>query len=204
MDGGVGHGAGDAAPGSLRGRLLVATPPLLDPNFVRTVVYLLEHNPDGALGVVLNRPTATMLGEVLPAWGDLAAAPGVVFLGGPVQPDGMIGLAALRVGDSGEPVDPDDCPGLRRVGPGVGAVDLEGPPEAVQPWVDAVRCYAGYAGWGPGQLEGELAAGSWFVVDREPRDVWCTDPGALWQAVLRRQPGRLAWFARCPLDPSTN
>lgn len=180
---------------SARGRLLVATPPLLDPNFVRTVVLVIEHNPDGALGVVLNRPTATHLGEVLPAWGDLALEPGVVHVGGPVQPDGMIGLALL------DTPDPVDVPGITGLWPGVATVDLDSPPSTM---VRGVRCYVGYAGWGPGQLDAEIATGSWFVVERGPADPWSTQPATLWSRVLRRQPAPVAQFANCPLDPSTN
>ena len=183
---------------STRGRLLVATPPLLDPNFVRTVVLMLEHSGDGALGVVLNRPTETQLSEVLPAWGDLAVAPGVVHLGGPVETDGMIGLALLAT------VDPVDLPGVRELWPGVGTVDLEDPVAVVEGFVRGVRCFVGYAGWGPDQLEDELATGSWFVVDRDSDDLWSPEPEGLWQAVLRRQPGALAQYAHCPPDPSVN
>jgi putative transcriptional regulator len=185
---------------SLRGQLLVATPVLLDPNFARTVVLMLEHNDEGALGLVLNRPTATRLGEILPAWGDRTAAPGVVFVGGPVQPDGMIGLARVALGaDVG-----DDATSLSPLWPGLATVDLEEPPIAAGPLVQGVRCYVGYSGWGPRQLEGELAEGSWLVVDRLPGDAWTSDPDDLWRTVLRRQPGAVAQFANCPVDPTTN
>jgi len=183
--------------GSARGRLLVAAPALLDPNFVRTVVLVIEHNDEGALGVVLNRPSGTPVGEILPDWAPVAVAPGRVHLGGPVQPDGMIGLALL------DSVDPVDRPGITGLWPGVGAVDLDHPPPDGAGLL-GVRCFAGYAGWGPGQLDGEVATGSWFVLDRAPDDLWTPDPGDLWVRVLRRQPGRIAQFAHAPLDPSAN
>lgn len=183
---------------SVRGRLLVATPPLLDPNFSRAVVLMLEHNPDGALGVVLNRVTGTSVGEVLPAWGDLAVSPGLVHIGGPVQPDGMIGLAALGALGAGE------APEVHELWPGIGTVDLGRGPESAGGLVEGIRCFVGHSGWGPGQLEGELGTGSWFVVDRMPDDLWTDDAEGMWRRVLRRQPGRLAVFADCPLDPSVN
>ena len=179
-----------------RGRLLVATPELQDPNFRRTVVLMLEHNDDGALGLVLNRPTDTTLATALPGWADHAAAPAVVFVGGPVQPEAAIGLAR-RVG-RGEP------DGFAPLFDGLGTVDLDREPGAVEPGVDLVRVYVGYAGWGPGQLDGELAAGGWYVVDLVPGDVWSARPGELWRTVLRRQPGPLRMVAGFPDDPSLN
>lgn len=183
-------------PESLRGKLLVATPGLLDPNFFRSVVLLLEHNEGGALGVVLNRPTDAELTEALPAWADIAAAPAVVFTGGPVQPESAIGLALASLGD-----EPD---GFAPLLGGVGSVDLAREPTDVRPAPERLRVFAGYAGWGEGQLEGELAQSSWFVVDTEPDDAWTRHPSGLWRTVLRRQRGRLALFADSPTDPTTN
>lgn len=184
---------------SVRGRLLVATPPLLDPNFERTVVLMIEHNRDGALGVVLNRPARASVAEVLPRWADLAAPPGLVLVGGPVEPEGMIGLGRLVPGTTG-----DQPAGVHELWPGVGTVDLEGSADSARGRVEALRCFAGYAGWGPAQLDRELATGSWFVVDAAPGDLWSVDPAGLWRAVLGRQPARLAQFVHCPPDPSTN
>lgn len=192
---------------SVRGKLLVSTPPLLDPNFLRTVVLVLEHNAEGALGVVLNRPSDTHLAEVLPRWGPLAVAPGLVHIGGPVQPAGMIALARvgrLDVVGAPEVADVPDVSGLRPLWPGVATVDLEASPEHLDAAVDGVRCFVGYAGWSPGQLDAELADGSWFAVDLEPGDLWTPDASDLWRSVLRRQPGRLSHYALCPVDPSTN
>ena len=175
----------------------MATPDLEDPNFFRTVVLVLEHSADGALGVVLNRPAtgATVLGTV-PAWAALAEEPAVVFVGGPVQPDAAIGLA--RRGDATEP------DGFAPLFDDLGTVDLQRDPDAVRPRVDRLRIFVGYAGWGPGQLESELDANGWFVARADPSDPWTATPEALWRAVLRRQPGKARLFADFPLDAGLN
>jgi putative transcriptional regulator len=182
---------------SLRGRLLVATPDLADPNFFRTVVLVLEHSDEGALGVVLNRPSpATAVEDPLPAWAPLAVDPSVIFVGGPVQPQAAIGLA--RRADRAEP------DGFAPLSDELGTVDLERHPAEVAPRVDRLRVFAGYSGWGPHQLETELEAGGWFVVDADPSDLWTAEPDTLWRVVLRRQPGKERLFAEFPLDASLN
>ena len=180
----------------LKGRLLVANPTMQDPNFDRTVVLVLEHNAEGALGVVLNRPSDAALTGALPAWGPLAADPAVVFVGGPVGPDSAIGLARAAAGG--------ETDGWAPLFDGYGTVDLGRPPDEVEARVDALRVFAGYAGWGPGQLEGELAAGGWVVVDAAPDDPLCAEPDRLWESVLRRQGGTTAWLADCPPNPNAN
>ena len=184
--------------GSLRGKLLVAAPDLGDPSFFRTVVLLLEHNLEGALGVVLNRPTDTPVEDVLPAWALLTGDPGVVFFGGPVQPEGAIGLAR-RIDPS-----PGGESGFAPIYDDLGTVDLERDPDSIVPTLGAARIFAGHAGWGPGQLDGEVAANGWFVVERVLDDLWRTEPEVLWRAVLKRQPGRVAMFAGFPADPALN
>jgi putative transcriptional regulator len=182
-------------------RLLVSVPTLGDPNFFRSVIFMVEHNDDGALGVVLNQPTETRVDTVLDAWAPYAAAPAVVFVGGPVQQhEAMIGLA--RVGD----LDPGDGDAWQPLLGRVGTVDLGREPRDVRPDVDAVRTFAGYSGWGPAQLDGELDAGGWFVVDAHPDDLLTPDPAGLWRSVLRRQGGDLAVSANYPLGhgPATN
>ncbi len=171
---------------SLAGALLVASPHLLDPNFFRTVVLILEHTEAGAVGVIINQPSTSGLGDELPDWAPLLAEPGVVFLGGPVQPDSAVGLA--------DGVDGSSLPG-------VGIVDLSAPPGEL---ANPVRIYAGYAGWGPGQLEFELAEGGWIVAAAEAEDVFAVEPDAVWSTVLKRQPGPTALLASFPIDPSLN
>lgn len=178
----------------LAGRLLVATPILGDPNFDRTVVLLLEHSEDGAVGLVLNRPSETDVAEPLPEWHGVAGAPSVIFVGGPVAQSAVIGLA--RGGD-------DAASGWRPLGGGLGIVDLGDPPPAGTP-IEGLRLFAGYAGWSADQLEAEIDARAWWVVDAAPSDALGPDPERLWSTVLRRQRGRLAMHAWFPADPDAN
>lgn len=178
------------------GRLLVATPLIGDPHFERTVVLLLAHGPTGAYGVVLNRPTEVLVGDVVPEWSALVTAPGVVFVGGPVDREATIGLALA--GDRAA-ADPFEVV----VGPAA-LVDLQEPPERHDGPVEGLRVFAGSAGWAPGQLEDELADGAWWPVDAEPGDLVIEEPQRLWAVVLRRQAGEVAWFANHPPDPSAN
>ncbi|GGV88608.1 MULTISPECIES: YqgE/AlgH family protein [Streptomyces] len=181
---------------SLTGRLLVATPALADPNFDRAVVLLLDHDEEGSLGVVLNRPTPVGVRDILMPWAGLAGEPDVVFQGGPVSLDSALGVAVIP-GDEG-PL------GWRRVYGAIGLVDLEAPPELLAAALGSLRIFAGYAGWGPGQLEAELTEGAWYVVESEPGDVSSPRPEHLWRAVLRRQRSELAMIATYPDDPSLN
>lgn len=186
-----------AASDLAAGRLLLATPGLLDPNFVDTVVLLLDVNDDGALGVVLNRPTALPVSEVLGEWGDVVEEPEVLFQGGPVSTDGAIAVALAVPGG-------EDAAGFRPCWGRVGLLDLDTPRELVAGTVDRLRIFAGYAGWGVGQLEAEVAEGSWYVVPGEVDDVFGEETRNLWRQVLRRQPGDLAFHATRPIDPELN
>ena len=183
--------------GSLRGRLLVATPGLIDANFYRSVVLIVEHNDDGAAGIVLNRPSETQLREgPLDEWSALAAEPQLVFVGGPVSPDAAVCLAHCAA----EAVPAGWQPVVR----GLGVLDLSRDLGDLSAGVDRIRVFAGYAGWGGGQLENELEEGSWYVVDADPEDALTSMPGALWRFVLRRQRGKLALVANFPTDPAMN
>lgn len=181
---------------SLAGRLLVATPTLRDPNFERAVVLLLDHGADGALGVVVNRPTPVPVTEVLPTWQPIVSEPDVLFQGGPVSLDSALALAEMSHAD--EPL------GVRRVHGQLGLVDLDTPAEIVKGGLTGMRIFAGYAGWQQDQLEDEIAEGAWFVVDSEPSDVFSATPEQLWRDVLRRQGGSLALVTTFPEDPSLN
>lgn len=178
------------------GDLLVAVPHLADPNFRRAVVLLLHHDDDGALGVVLNRPLPVPVEAVLPGWAPLVSAPATLFQGGPVGLDGVLGIAPLRAGA-------DPPPSVTPVAGQLGLVDLDADADGVR-GVLGLRVFAGHAGWGAGQLDGEVAAGDWYVLRSLPTDVVTGDPARLWRAVLRRQGGSMAIVSTFPEDPSLN
>ena len=179
-----------------RHQLLVSVPDLGDENFDRTVVYMLDHDEDGAMGLVLNRPTSSEVDDHLEELHLPVSSPARFFMGGPVSEGGLLAL------------------GLRQMGAELEhAVVVDGPVVMVEPealldgrvgGVDSVRFYTGYSGWSAGQLEGELAAGVWHVVEAMPDDVFCHAPDTLWRTVMRRQGGRLASLGLYPDDPALN
>lgn len=179
------------------GRLLVASPRIADGTFRRAVVLLLHHDEGGAQGVVLNQPLAADIDAVLPGWQEVATRPRTLFRGGPVELDSAIGLVTVP-GDDPEPL------GVKHLFGGLGLVDLDAPPGLVAPEVAGMRIFAGYAGWSPDQLEGEVRRGDWYVVDHEPRDAFTSDPERLWVHVLGRQSDNLRLVASYPDDPSMN
>lgn len=182
--------------GSLAGKLLVASPTLRAPEFTRTVIALLDHNDEGALGLIINRPGNASLLEVVPPVADIASAPAVVFSGGPVEPQVAIALGVTADGSTSEGWRPI-------VGPLV-TVDLDFDPEVLAASLRQLRVFAGYAGWSGGQLEGEIADGAWYVVERLPDDTFADFPDRLWSQVLRRQPWPLSAVSTCPVDPTMN
>jgi putative transcriptional regulator len=183
----------------LTSSILVASPRLDDPNFNRTVVLVLDHGEEGALGVVLNRPTSLDVDEILEPWQDQAelTPPALVFRGGPVSPDAVIGLAR----SAGTPA-PDAT--WRPVVGTVGTVDLAVAPDQQPVPLAGIRLFAGYAGWVGGQLEAEIEEGGWFVVDASADDVFSDEPDRLWHDVLQRQGGELGLLATYPPHPSLN
>ncbi|HEX3825793.1 MAG TPA: YqgE/AlgH family protein [Sporichthyaceae bacterium] len=187
-------------PPPAAGRLLIASAALTDPNFSRTVVLLLEHGKDGTVGVVLNRPTDLAVAQALPEWSGIAADPGLIFRGGPVGTG-----AALALGVAAVPVEGGRSPaGWRAVVGPIGLVNLDSVRESVDPLLSNLRIYIGHAGWSPGQLDGELSAGAWIVVDALPQDVLSSEPARLWSDVLRRLPGEAAFLSTRPDDPNLN
>lgn len=180
-------------PPSLRGRLLVASPGLLDPNFRRAVVLITEHNEDGAAGLVLNRPSDAEVSKLVPVLDDLVEEGDSVWIGGPVQPNAVLVL--------GEFLDPDDA-AVPLFG-SLGFPSLDDPEEIVARTTRR-RVFAGYAGWGSGQLEEELAREDWILEEAQNDDAFTEAPGELWADVLRRKGGIYELVARMPEDPSLN
>jgi putative transcriptional regulator len=179
---------------SLAGQLLLASPALLDPNFRRTVVLVGVHNEEGALGVVLNRPSTVTVEEAVPQLKATVAAQEPVYVGGPVQPASVVVLAEF--------LDPAPAGMLvvGRIGFPAADADLEQLAEATA----RRRVFAGFAGWGEGQLDAELDHGDWIAHSALPEDVFTDLPRELWSAVLTRKGGSYALIARMPLDPSVN
>lgn len=187
------------APRVRAGTLLLADTDLLEPTFRRSVIYIVEHNEGGTLGVVLNRPSETAVYNVLPQWAKLAIKPKSMFVGGPVKRDSALCLATVRVG-----VDITGLPGVRHVQGRVVMVDLDSDPDEIAPALEGVRIFAGYSGWTTGQLEGEIERDDWIVLSALPSDVLVEPRVDLWARVLRRQPLPLSMLATHPIDLSRN
>ena len=181
------------------GSLLIASTALHGPTFARTVIYVIEHDEDGTLGVVLNRMSDAAVHNVLPAWSSLAASPRAVFVGGPVGTSSALCLGVTKTG-----VDFSKQPKLHQVLGPVAMVDLDGDPEELAEVLTGVRIYAGYAGWDAGQLADELNQGSWYVAPGLPTDLLTAPSVDVWQLVLSRQPWPLPLLATYPLHPEEN
>jgi len=178
---------------SLRGKLLVASPALVDPNFARTVIFITEHNDEGAMGIVLDRPSETAVESVVPELAEIAGGE-PIYVGGPVQPEALVLLAEFSNLEAAAWIVVAD------VGLASADVDLEELAASVR----RGRVYAGYSGWGPGQLEAEMEVESWIVEPPLPAELFPEDPATLWNDVLARKGGQYALLARMPVDPSVN
>jgi putative transcriptional regulator len=179
---------------SLAGQLLLASPALYDPNFRRTVVLIGVHSEEGAMGVVLNRPSEVTVGEAVPQLEQAVAKHELLYVGGPVQPSSIVFLAEF--------LDPSPA-GLLVLG----RIGFPAPDADIDELTQATargRVFAGYAGWGEGQLDAEMEQGDWIVHTALPEDVFTDVPEELWGAVLRRKGGGYALLARMPVDPSVN
>lgn len=172
------------------GDLLIAAPSLFDPRFRRTVVFLLQHGDDGSAGVVINRRSQRSLeGGDLPDW---VLSHALVLDGGPVATDSVLALA---------PTDATPPAARRALGPDLCVVDLDALTDEA---VEGMRLFVGYAGWGEGQLDGEIARDDWLVVRGEVADVLQAQPEEIWAGVLRRQPNVTRLWSTMPASVTAN
>ncbi len=179
---------------SFRGKLLLATPELLDSNFFRTVILVLEHTNEGAIGVVLNRQSDLYSVDVLPKWSHVEDPHPLLHWGGPVQEESLLALGLYE-----RLIEDDPNEGLGRIR----VVDLN--PELLDMTsMITARLYSGYAGWSAGQLNAEISAGGWIVADLADTDPFCENPDQLWTIVLSRQKGILSKLAQYPDDLRMN
>ena len=178
---------------SLRGKLLIASPALVDPNFARSVVLMTEHNDEGAMGIVLNRPSESAADELVPALAEITGDD-PIYVGGPVQPQAVVLLAEFS----------DPAAAAWIICADVGLASAETDFEELGETVRRGRLYAGYSGWGAGQLESEIEEEAWIVEAPMPAELFPDDPDSLWSEVLERKGGSYALISRMPLDPSLN
>ena len=179
---------------SFRGKLLLATPELMDSNFHRSVVLVIEHNNDGAIGVVLNRQTEITSTEVLPKWVFSSGSDSLLFWGGPVQQESLLALGLLNQ---------DSAALQNNLLNRITVIDLN------QEIIDSelftsARLYSGYSGWSPGQLNAEISSGGWIVAEANDNDPFVDQPTDLWSEVLERQEGFISRLAQYPDDPRMN
>ena len=177
---------------SIRGQLLIAGPGLLDPNFQRTVVLIVEHTDEGAFGLVLNRPSETTVGEVVGELDRFVDGDEPLFIGGPVSQSALIVLAEFADAQQAALVAFED----------IGVLGEHG--DEALPETRRGRAFAGHAGWGPGQLDSELSRGDWILEPADREDAFAAEPRSLWESVLTRKGGSYALVARMPADPSMN
>ncbi len=181
---------GTDVPETFAGQFLVATPLIQTPPFARTVVLLLEHDESGAIGLILNDPTDLLAGDHVPGIAEHLTDPRHVFLGGPVSTDTAISLGRGRGIEFLRP----------SALPGIGIVDMERTLEGIE----ALRLFAGYAGWDPHQLEAEVREGAWWVLFPDLDEIFTSDAAGMWERTVERGPGTLPLYATYPPDPSDN
>ena len=179
---------------SLTGQFLIASPSILDPNFRRAVVFVTAHTEEGAVGLILNRRSDATVRDAVPQLAPVTDLDDAVFVGGPVNPDGVAVLAEFH--------DPDEAGVV--VIEDIGFVALDDALEDGAPDLERTRVFAGVAGWGPEQLEDELERDDWIIESADLDDIFTEEPEDLWSSILRRKGGQYELVARMPLDPSLN
>ena len=181
---------------TLRGKLLIAAPDLVDPNFFHSVIFLLEHDKGGALGLVLNRPTCVSLTQVMPKWKTTAVSSINIFQGGPIRPRVLIGLASTT-GNT-------EIDARKPILDSVEVISIHETSPTSNSEISALRVYSGYSGWTEGQLDSEINMGSWFTTPASPADLFEINPSRLWFRLLHAYHGKWPWRARNQIDPSRN
>lgn len=181
------------------GQLLISAPGAPSPSFSRSVVLIVDHSPAMSFGVVLTSRSDVAVFNVLPDWLPVVAKPQALYIGGPLNQQSVVGLAMTKTG-----VDIDSHPQLNRLAPRLAHVDMRADPEDLADYVDGLRLFAGYAEWGPGQLDNEIERGDWFVTPALPQDVITPGPADLWGDVMRRQDLPLPLYATFPEDLDSN
>ena len=179
---------------SLRGHLLIANPALEDPNFARAVVLVGDHGEEGAMGIILNRRSPATVSAAVPELAGPWSGDDSLFLGGPVRPSVVLVLAEFLE---------SELAGIL-VTERIGFLAPDAELEEMTQFTTRARVFAGYAGWGPGQLEAEVENTDWLLAPALDNDVFNEDPDGLWTAVLERMGARYALLARMPPDPSVN
>ncbi|MGC4021188.1 MAG: YqgE/AlgH family protein [Cyclobacteriaceae bacterium] len=177
------------------GRVLISEPYLPDPNFEQTIILLCEHNADGTIGFVLNKPSLSRLNELI---SELPTCDNLVGVGGPVQQDTLHYIhrcedieGAIQIHDGiywgGNFEDVIEKINTNRLSP------------------DDIKFFLGYSGWSLGQLEGELEQNSWIVSGRLSQElIFDTAPEQMWKKTLREMGGRFSMYANYPVDPTMN
>lgn len=178
---------------SLTASLLISSAGLHDPNFRHTVVLIGTHDEEGAVGVVLNRSTEILVADAAPPLVELTGPQAKLFEGGPVQPNQPVLLAEFKDAVHAS------VPVFGSIGFLTGEID-----DALRPSILRTRVFAGYSGWGAGQLESELDEDAWIIEPARADDVFTTEPGSLWRRVLERKGGRYRHIAMVPKDPRVN
>lgn len=180
-----------------KGIFLIAAPALRDPNFRQAVVLLCEHGPEGALGVIVNRPTAMSISEALPQVPVIEGVGHVLYAGGPVQTNQVMLLyRGDQFPDNAHHVFDGVC-----LGGDIGMVERILTAAGTK---EFFRAYLGYSGWGPGQLEGEMKTGSWMILPADPQAVFEKDPTRVWGDILCTLGEAYQPYAEMPFDPSCN
>ncbi len=198
------HSPEDDLPRFLTGHFLISSVHLVDPNFYRTVVLLVQHGTDGAFGLVVNRSSERTLSSVLPDVGDGVDIP--LYIGGPVQQDYLFILHGGLPPKVQSEAAASPAPGVFFEPATKGLIAY-----FAEDWISLskkekpkLRMFAGYSGWGPGQLEREIREHSWFILRAREDLVFQSDPEGIWRDALSKKGKYYRFVAETGSMPSVN